>query len=101
MSFLTRIFGQPHSADLAKERLQLVLAHDRMNIPPATLNALKDEIITVISHHVDIDRANVQVEVARSAEGNRLVMNIPVLGLRAAREAKATAARSARGRKTR
>ena len=66
---------------MAKERLQLVLSHDRIDISPTTLELLKDEIVTVISHYVKIDRANVQVEVERSSRGNRLIMDIPVLGI--------------------
>ena len=49
MDFLARVFGHsPRSANVAKERLQLVLAHDRTNISAETLAALKDEIISVI-----------------------------------------------------
>ncbi|MBI3538147.1 MAG: cell division topological specificity factor MinE [Chloroflexi bacterium] len=99
MSFFSRLINpSSHSAATAKERLQLVLAHDRINIPPATLELLKEEIISVISHHVEIDRARVQVEVERSAEGNRLIMNIPVLGTASATK---QAARSVRERKAR
>ncbi len=72
----------PNSANVAKERLQLVLAHDRVNIPPDTLEALKDEIINVISKHIEIDRANVEVSISHSPNGNRLVANIPVQGSR-------------------
>ncbi len=93
MNLFSRLFDQQESAQIAKERLQLVLAHDRMSIPPATLNALKDEIVEVISNHIAIDRANVDVQVTRGTEGNRLVMNIPVLGLR--ERAARSAARSA------
>ncbi len=98
MNLFTRLFGQSgNSATMAKERLHLVLAHDRMNIPPATLNLMKDEIISAISNHVEIDRAHVEVEVARGQQGSRLMMNIPVLGLR--HTASQPAPRSARARK--
>ncbi len=70
------------SAQVAKQRLQLVLAHDRSGIPPETLDVLKDEIINVISKHVEIDRAHVDVTVSRNQSGNRLIANIPVLGNR-------------------
>ncbi len=67
------------SADTAKQRLQLVLAHDRSDISPATLDLLKDEIIAVISKHVEIDRDHVEVTVSRIANVHRLVANIPVV----------------------
>lgn len=64
---------------MAKERLQLVLAHDRTDISPETLNVLKDEIVNVISKHVEIDREHVEVTFSRAAHINRLVANIPVI----------------------
>jgi cell division topological specificity factor len=99
MDFLARIFGRSKdSANIARQRLQLVLAQDRTNISAETLNILKDEIITVISKHVEIDRANVEVTISRSNLGNRLIANIPVLGTRPQRPqppaARATSARA-------
>jgi cell division topological specificity factor len=99
MDFLARIFGRSKdSAGIARQRLQLVLAQDRTNISAETLNILKDEIITVISKHVEIDRANVEVTISRSNLGNRLIANIPVLGTRSQRPqppvARATSARA-------
>jgi cell division topological specificity factor len=88
MEVWNRLFGRsPESAQIAKERLQLVLANDRTHISPETLEKLKDEIINVISKHIDIDRSNVEVVVTRSAHGNRLVADIPVLGARGTRSA--------------
>lgn len=86
MSFLSRLWGrepESDSAEVAKQRLQLVLAQDRLNISPDTLNLLKDEIITVISHHIEIDQANVQVSMSHTTQGACLVANIPVIRVRA------------------
>lgn len=89
MSLMSRFLGRlPNSANVAKERLQLVLAHDRANIPPDTLETLKDEIINVISKHIDIDRANVEVSISHGPNGNRLVADIPVRDSRRARKTK-------------
>ena len=89
ISFVHRLFSRtPDSRHIARERLQLVLAQDRSHIPPETLELLKDELITVISKHIEIDRAHVAVTISRTAEGNRLVANIPVLGARRPRTAK-------------
>ena len=82
MGFLTHLFNRPpdkDSADVAKQRLQLVLAQDRTHISPETLNVLKDEIITVISKHVEIDRGNVQVSMMHTNLGELLIANIPVV----------------------
>ncbi|RLC97635.1 MAG: cell division topological specificity factor MinE [Chloroflexi bacterium] len=82
MKFLERLGVRrykPSSGDVAKERLRLVLAHDRTSISPALLNTLKDEIITVISRHIAIDVEDVQVTFSQSAHESRLVADIPVL----------------------
>ncbi len=79
-SFFDRLFGRtPPSAQTAKERLQLVLIHDRTDLSPAILETLKDEIIAVISRHVDIDREGVEINLTQSQRENRLVANIPLL----------------------
>ena len=79
MNFFSRIWGKDDSANVAKQRLQLMLASDRTDIPPETLEILKDEIITAISKHVTIDREHVEVKVTREAQLSRLVANIPVV----------------------
>lgn len=88
MNFLSRLFSRPQtdSANVAKQRLQLVLAQDRTNISPETLNRLKDEMIEVISHHIEIDQANVQVSMTHTPQGERLLANIPVVRVRAPAE---------------
>ena len=80
---LTRLFGgKRKSAHQAKERLQLVLVHDRTNLTSSTLEDLKDELIEVISRHIDIDAAAVKIEMAKDGRQQRLVADIPVLGPR-------------------
>ncbi len=104
MDFLSRIFGRPperDSADVAKQRLQLVLAQDRTNISPETLNVLKDEMIAVISRHVEIDRANVQVSITHTQQGERLVANIPVMCARVSERPAAERAKRTRTSRTR
>lgn len=71
-------FGQKRSAENAKERLQLVLIHDRTNLTPAELTVLKDEILQVISRHIDIDSEAVQIAVEHDGRSQRLVADIPL-----------------------
>ena len=80
-SFLDRLLGRDtnSSAQAAKERLQFVLIHDRTDISPAVMEQLKDEIIAVISKHVDINRAGVEINLSQTARENRLVANIPLV----------------------
>jgi cell division topological specificity factor len=72
--------GEPSSREVAKQRLQLVLVHDRANISPGLLATIKDEIISVISRHVEIDRSGVEVSFTQQGSESRLVADIPLSG---------------------
>lgn len=74
-----RILGRDRrSANMAKERLQLVLIHDRTDLAPGLLESLRDELIAVISRHVEIDPAAVRLEMASEGREQRLVADIPL-----------------------
>ena len=75
MSFL---FGRKKSANSAKERLQLVLIHDRTDLTPAELESLKDDLIATISRHIDIDPMAVRINMAQEGREQRLVADIPL-----------------------
>lgn len=66
------------SAESAKERLQLVLTHDRTDLSSAVLESLKDELLEVISRHIDIDPDAVNIDIARDGRSQRLVADIPL-----------------------
>ena len=70
--------AQPSSREAAKQRLQLVLVHDRNQIEPGMLELIKDEIIAVISKHLDIDRNHVQVNFTEGERESKLVADIPL-----------------------
>jgi cell division topological specificity factor len=71
-------FARKRSAESAKERLQLVLIHDRTDLTPAQLEALKDELLTAISRYIDIDPDAVQIGLERDGRSQRLVADIPL-----------------------
>jgi cell division topological specificity factor len=75
MAFL---FGRRKSANSAKERLQLVLIHDRTDLTPAELDSLKDDLIATISRHIDIEPAAVTINIAQDGRSQRLVADIPL-----------------------
>ena len=70
---------EPSSREIAKQRLQLVLVHDRANVSPGLLETLKDEIIAVISKHLDIDSQGVQITFTQNRVESKLVADIPLL----------------------
>lgn len=73
---LDRIFGKKkNSKDVAKDRLKLVLIHDRANVSPQFLEMLKSEIIKVITNYMDIDEGalDIQLTKTKSDDGENFV----------------------------
>jgi cell division topological specificity factor len=78
-SFLERLLGKnARSASTAKERMKLVLIHDRTDLNAGTLERLKDELIEVISRYIEIDPATVRVEMSQEGREQRLIADIPL-----------------------
>ena len=75
------LFTRKRSADDARERLQLVLIHDRTDLTPAEMEALKDDLLKTIARHIEIDPDAVQIGVERDGREQRLVADIPLKGV--------------------
>jgi cell division topological specificity factor len=79
MRLFDQLLGrEPKSAQTAKERMQLMLVHDRTDLNPNTLEKLKDEMIGVISRHVEIDVKAVRIEMTQEGRQQRLIADIPL-----------------------
>jgi len=85
----SKIFGrQKNSKEVAKERLKLVLIHDRANVSPQFLEMLKSEIIKVITNYMDVDESALDIQLTRtkSDDGENYVpalfANIPIRNIR-------------------
>jgi cell division topological specificity factor len=77
--WVDRLTGRkPKSADQAKERLKLVLIHDRTDLTPEALEKMKNELLNVISHYVDIDPSHVNINMTQDGREQRLVADIPI-----------------------
>lgn len=77
-SMLDRLMNRSVSADTARQRLQLVLIHDRANLPVGQMEMMKNELMQVISKYVDIDKTNAEIAVENEGREQRLIMNIPL-----------------------
>ena len=76
MSLLT-FFGRRNSAPVARERLQILLSHERALSGKSDLAAvLQEEILAVIAKHMAIDRDKVQVKLDRGTEVSTLEIDI-------------------------
>jgi len=84
MNFFNRLLGNggTKSGTIAKNRLQLVLVQDRVNLSPARMDLLKDDLIEVISKYVDIDTDRIDISLTNTNRQSQLIANIPVVGSR-------------------
>ncbi len=77
MSIL-RIFRKQQSAPKARERLQLLLAHERASTGSDLINILREEILAVIAKHVQIDRDQVRVTIDREEDVSLLEIDVEI-----------------------
>ena len=76
------------SGTVAKDRLKLVLVHDRVNCSSQVLEMLKTDIIKVISNYMEIDDEELDIQISQTqSEDNRgtvpvLYANIPIKSMR-------------------
>ena len=85
---LLSFFNRKNSAPVARDRLQILLAHERSNEGQSDLIAkLREEILAVISKHVAIDQDKVQIKLDRGASVSTLEIDIEVPGLKLSQRA--------------
>ena len=79
---------EPSSGTVAKDRLKLVLVHDRVNCSSQVLEMLKGDIIKVISNYMEIDEDELDINITQTrSEDNSgtvpvLYANIPIKSMR-------------------
>lgn len=88
--FIQRFFGRPSSSATAKERLRLVLLSDHLSLAPDVVDALKHDLIEVISRYCDVDVANCDVTFEHQDKQVAMLANIPILGMRDRAQPRAT-----------
>ena len=79
MSWLERLFGnKPKSAQVAKERLQVIIARERSDHsgPADFLPALQQELVAVISKYVRVNQDDIKVSLEKQGNYEVLEVNI-------------------------
>lgn len=78
------MFKKKSSGDVAKDRLKLLLVSDRANRSPDIMEAIKNDIIAVISKYMEIDASGLDIQITQTESdgGNgsvpALFANIPI-----------------------
>ncbi|KYO64771.1 MULTISPECIES: cell division topological specificity factor MinE [Thermovenabulum] len=73
------------SKEIAKERLKLILVHDRANVSPKFLEMIKSQLINLISDYIEVEEEGMEVKLTRIKKDEEedttvpaLVANIPI-----------------------
>lgn len=79
-------FRQRNTAPVARERLKMVLAHERVgNTHSQLIAVLQEEILAVIAKHMQIDRDKVMIKLDKGDEVNTLEIDIEMPASKLAR----------------
>jgi cell division topological specificity factor len=71
------LFRRERTAPVARERLQVLLAHERMSAGHSELmNVLREEILAVIAKHITVDRDKVMVKLDRGSDSSTLEIDV-------------------------
>ena len=81
-----RLFGKQRTAPAARERLQVLLAHERSSTGSDLITVLREEILAVIAKHVQVDSDRVHVKMDRDEHMSILEIDVEI-PLNAARAA--------------
>ncbi|MEA4827420.1 cell division topological specificity factor MinE [Clostridium sp. JNZ J1-5] len=78
--------SRPSSKEVAKDRLKLILIHDRASVSPELLELMKSDILEVISKYVIIDNGDIDVRLTKTEEiegsSPALIASIPIKKMR-------------------
>jgi cell division topological specificity factor len=81
IDFLKRLFGSQGSSVTAKERLRLVLMTDHLELAPEMIEAMKRDLVDVISRYVEVDRDKIEVNFEQQDKALAMLANIPILSV--------------------
>lgn len=72
------LFRKQKSAPMARERLQVLLAHERASVGSDLVAVLREEILAVIARHVQVDGDKVQVKMDRDEHVSILEIEVEI-----------------------
>ena len=76
---LLSLFRKRGSAPVARERLQILLAHERKFVgQPDLLNVLREEILAAVARHISLDPERIQIRMDRGEPVSTLEVDIEI-----------------------
>ena len=75
-------FFRPKGEDVrscAKDRMRLMLIHDRLELPPDRIASLEEELIAVVCRYFEIDKQATRFDLQQYERRAALVANFPLL----------------------
>lgn len=80
LEMVEQLFARPQasSRSQARQRLKLILAHDRADLSPAMMEAMRQEIVQVVSRYVELDAAGLQFDLTAVQGNTALIANLPI-----------------------
>jgi cell division topological specificity factor len=77
---------EQESREVAKDRLKLVLVHDRNNCSPEFLEMVKEDIMKVLLSYMDVDEEHLDIKITKTMDGQTgkpaLIANIPIKNMK-------------------
>jgi cell division topological specificity factor len=88
---LMSFFARRSSAPVARERLQILLAHERVLVSgePDLVAVLREQILALVAKHVSVDQERVRVQMNRDATASTLEIEVELPAPSGARLARA------------